>query len=124
MQTLWDYRYAQRTQRMKSSAIRELLKLTELPDVISFAGGLPAPEVFPVKEFEEACHRKCLKEQGASALQYGTTEGYLPLREMIARNTQRYGIKVTRQHPDHLRLSASPRPDRQDLYQSRRLHPG
>ncbi len=94
MQTLWDYRYAQRTQRMKSSAIRELLKLTEQPDIISFAGGLPAPEVFPVQEFDEACHR-VLQEQGARALQYSTTEGYLPLREMIARHTQRYGIKVT-----------------------------
>ena len=50
MQTPWDHRYAQRTQRMKSSAIRELLKLTEDPDIISFAGGLPAPEVFPVQE--------------------------------------------------------------------------
>ncbi len=47
MQTLWAERFAQRTQRMKSSAVRELLKLTELPDIISFAGGLPAPESFP-----------------------------------------------------------------------------
>lgn len=94
METLWDYRYAQRTHRMKSSAIRELLKLTELPDVISFAGGLPAPDVFPVAEFEEACHR-VLQEKGAIALQYGATEGYLPLREMIARHTMRYGIEVT-----------------------------
>jgi 2-aminoadipate transaminase len=93
MQTLWEYRYAQRTQRLKSSAIRELLKLTELPDIISFAGGLPAPEVFPVQEFEEACHR-VLQNQGARALQYGTTEGYLPLREMIAQQTRRYGMQV------------------------------
>src|SRR5205809_962020 len=48
MQILWNQQYAQRTKRMSSSAIRELLKLTELPDVISFGGGLPAPEVFPV----------------------------------------------------------------------------
>lgn len=94
MQTLWDYRYAQRTQRMKSSAIRELLKLTEMPDIISFAGGLPAPDVFPVKEFEEACQR-VLREKGAVALQYGATEGYLPLRELIARHTNRFGIQVT-----------------------------
>jgi len=94
MQTLWDYRYAQRTQRMKSSAIRELLKLTEMPDIISFAGGLPAPEVFPVKEFEEACQR-VLRGKGAVALQYGATEGYLPLRELIARHTNRFGIQVT-----------------------------
>ncbi len=94
MQTLWDYRYAQRTQRMKSSAIRELLKLTEQPDVISFAGGLPAPDVFPIDEFKEACCR-LLQEHGPVALQYGTTEGYQPLREMIARHTMRYGIEVS-----------------------------
>lgn len=94
MQTPWDHRYAQRTQRMGSSAIRELLKFTELPDVISFAGGMPAPEVFPVKEFAEACER-VLREQGAQALQYGSTEGYQPLREMIVRHSVRYGISIS-----------------------------
>jgi 2-aminoadipate transaminase len=94
METPWDHRYAQRTQRMTSSAIRELLKLTEDPEVISFAGGLPAPDVFPVDEFSAACGQ-VLKEWGALALQYGSTEGYLPLREMIARHTGRYGISVT-----------------------------
>ncbi len=94
MQTLWDQRYAQRLQRMKSSAIRELLKLTEQPDIISFGGGLPAPEVFPVEEFRQACAR-VLDRQSAAALQYGTTEGYLPLREMIAQQTRRNGIEVT-----------------------------
>lgn len=94
METPWDHRYAQRTQRMTSSAIRELLKLTEDPEVISFAGGLPAPDVFPVEEFSAACER-VLKELGAQALQYGSTEGYLPLREMIARHTGRYGISIT-----------------------------
>src|SRR5512143_1094074 len=94
MQTLWDYRYAQRTQRMKSSAIRELLKLTEQPDIISFAGGLPAPDVFPYQELEDACVR-VMKKNGPVALQYGTTEGYQPLREMIARHTMRYGIEVS-----------------------------
>jgi 2-aminoadipate transaminase len=79
---------------MGSSAIRELLKLTEQPDLISFAGGLPAPDVFPIKEFQAACTR-VLQEQGALALQYGTTEGYMPLREMIARHTARFGIEVT-----------------------------
>lgn len=94
MQTPWDFRYAQRTQRMKASAIRELLKLTEQPDVISFAGGLPAPEVFPVEEFRRACNY-VLDHQGAQALQYGTTDGYIPLREMIARHTNRLGIGVS-----------------------------
>ena len=94
MKTPWEYRYAQRTQRMGSSAIRELLKYTENPDIISFAGGLPAPDVFPVEEFASACER-VLREQGAIALQYSTTEGYLPLREMIARHSANYGIKIT-----------------------------
>ena len=94
MHTPWAHRYAHRTQRMGSSAIRELLKLTEKPDIISFAGGLPAPDVFPVVEFQEACQR-VLQDYGAQALQYGTTEGYLPLREQIARHTARYGIEVS-----------------------------
>jgi 2-aminoadipate transaminase len=94
MKTPWEYRYAQRTQRMESSAIRELLKYTEKPDIISFAGGLPAPDVFPVEEFSAACER-VLREHGAMALQYSTTEGYLPLREMITRHSARYGIKIT-----------------------------
>jgi 2-aminoadipate transaminase len=94
MTTPWTHRYAQRTQRLTSSAIRELLKLTQRPEVISFAGGLPAPELFPVARFQETCQR-VLAEQGASALQYSTTEGYLPLREMIARHAARYGIKTT-----------------------------
>jgi 2-aminoadipate transaminase len=78
---------------MRSSMIRELLKLTEEPDLISFAGGLPAPEVFPVEEFADAAKR-VLEEHGAQALQYSTTEGFLPLRQMIARHTARYGIHV------------------------------
>ena len=94
MQTPWEYRYAHRTQRMGSSVIRELLKLTEQPDIISFAGGLPAPEVFPVKEFQQACNA-VLEKDGAQALQYSTTEGYLPLREMIARHNARYSVEVT-----------------------------
>ncbi|MEJ5200814.1 MAG: PLP-dependent aminotransferase family protein [Anaerolineales bacterium] len=94
MQTPWEHRYAQRTLRMKSSAIRELLKLTQQPDVISFAGGMPAPEVFPIEEFRAACNR-VLQERGAEALQYGATEGYLPLREMIARHNAAYGMHVS-----------------------------
>jgi 2-aminoadipate transaminase len=102
MQTLWDQRYAQRTQRMSSSIIRELLKWTEKPDIISFAGGLPAPDVFPVDDFSEACQR-VLKEIGPQALQYGTTEGYLPLREMIARHNKRFGIHIT---PDNILITS------------------
>jgi len=91
--TLWSERFAQRTQRMTSSVIRELLKLTEKPDVISFAGGLPAPEVFPFAEVERATET-VLREQGQTALQYAATEGYLPLRELLVRQMARYGIKV------------------------------
>jgi 2-aminoadipate transaminase len=94
MSTLWKSRYANRTLGIKSSAIRELLKVTQKPEIISFGGGLPAPDVFPVQRFEEACH-KVLSENGSQALQYGTTEGYQPLRDMIAHNLSRYGIVAT-----------------------------
>jgi 2-aminoadipate transaminase len=93
MSTAWTSRYALRTKGIKSSAIRELLKLTQNPEVISFAGGLPASDFFPIERFEEAC-RKVLEKNAAAALQYGETEGYGPLRDMIARHTSRYGIKA------------------------------
>jgi 2-aminoadipate transaminase len=93
MSTAWTSRYAQRTKGIKSSAIRELLKFTQRPEVISFAGGLPAPEVFPAKRFQEACG-KVLEQKSHLALQYGATEGYEPLREMVARHIARYGIKA------------------------------
>ena len=88
----WAHRYAQRTKTAKCSVIRELLKLTQRPEVISFAGGLPAPEVFPVARFQEACKR-VLATQSTTALQYGPTEGYLPLRELIVTQMARYGIR-------------------------------
>jgi 2-aminoadipate transaminase len=93
MSTAWTSRYALRSKGIKSSAIRELLKITQRPEVISFAGGLPAPDVFPIERFREACCR-VLEQNAKLALQYGTTEGYEPLREMIARHTSRYGIKA------------------------------
>lgn len=93
MTTPWNQRYALRTEGMGSSVIRELLKLTEQPDIISFAGGLPAPEMFPVEEFRQASE-KVLHEFGAKALQYGTTEGYMPLRTLIAQHMGRYGIQA------------------------------
>ena len=91
MSTLWKSRYSLRATEVKSSAIRELLKVSEKPGIISFAGGLPAPEVFPVERFEEACE-KVLSEHSALALQYGPTEGCEALRAMIARHMARYGI--------------------------------
>ncbi len=90
----WAHRYAQRTKSVKSSVIRELLKITQRPEVISFAGGLPAPEVFPVARFQEACQR-VLATQATTALQYGPTEGYRPLRELIVAQMARYGIVAT-----------------------------
>ncbi len=92
MTTPWKQRYAQRTKEMSGSMIRELLKLTEKPDIISFAGGLPAPDVFPVAEFEAATQR-VLAQHGSRALQYGATEGYGPLREFIVQQMARYGIQ-------------------------------
>jgi len=92
MSTAWTSRYAQRTKGIKSSAIRELLKFTQRPEVISFAGGLPASDLFPVERFREACCRVLEKPQ--VGLQYGATEGYEPLREMVARHIARYGIRA------------------------------
>lgn len=93
MSIAWTSRYAFRTEGIKSSAIRELLKITQRPEVISFAGGLPASDVFPTERFEEAC-RKVLEQKPPLALQYGETEGYQPLRDMIARHITRYGIQA------------------------------
>jgi len=93
MTTPWNQRYALRIQGMGSSIIRELLKLTENPEIISFAGGLPAPEVFPVEAFRAAADR-VLRQHGRQALQYSTTEGYTPLREWIADYMSKYGIEA------------------------------
>ncbi|MBP7999077.1 MAG: PLP-dependent aminotransferase family protein [Chloroflexi bacterium] len=93
MTTPWNHRYAQRMHWMHSSAIRELLKLAEQPDIISFAGGLPAPELFPVAEFAAATER-VLSQVGPKAMQYSTTEGYLPLREFLVSKMAQYGIIV------------------------------
>ena len=90
----WQQQYAERMHHMRSSAIRQLLKLTEQPDIISFAGGLPAPELFPIEAFELAVER-VLTRQGTKALQYSTTEGYQPLREYIVNKMAQYGIEAT-----------------------------
>ena len=84
-----EYKYARRMSEIKASEIRELLKLTEKPEVISFAGGLPAPELFPIEEIR-AVNNYVLDRCGEQALQYTTTEGWQPLRKWIAErmNTQ------------------------------------
>ncbi|MFZ4478776.1 MAG: PLP-dependent aminotransferase family protein [Rhodoferax sp.] len=74
---------AGRAARMNPSVIREILKITEKPGIISFAGGLPSPRTFPVAEFEAAC-AKVLRDQPQAALQYAASEGFGPLREMVA----------------------------------------
>ncbi len=74
---------ANRAQRMNPSVLREILKVTERPGIISFAGGLPSPRTFPVDAFAEAC-TKVLRDDGAAALQYAASEGYGPLREQVA----------------------------------------
>ena len=76
-------RMAKRMNEIKASEIREILKVTEQPQMISFAGGLPAPELFPVEEIKNVS-QLVLEEAGQRALQYTTTEGYAPLRAWIA----------------------------------------
>ena len=84
MKTLeWRALFGQGAERIQASTIRELLKLTQRPGIISFAGGLPAPELFPKAEAAEKA-AEILKEKGEVALQYGPTEGYLPLRAFVA----------------------------------------
>jgi len=89
----WDNQFAERALKTRSSVIRDMLALTERPDVISFGGGLPGPQVFPIERFKKACCR-VLDENGELALQYGSTEGYRPLREWIASQARQYGVKV------------------------------
>src|ERR1700738_5299286 len=93
MEVQWEKKFAQRVQQMKSSTIRELLKVTEQPEMISFAGGLPAPEVFAVERVEMATH-KVLTERGEQALQYGATEGYRPLRELLAQRMSHGNLRL------------------------------
>lgn len=87
--------FAKRMEVLKASEIREILKITQRPGVISFAGGLPAPELFPVAEMDEAT-RLVLAEQGTTALQYSTTEGHAPLRaKLAARMNLKGGTRLT-----------------------------
>lgn len=90
-----EHLYSERAKAIKASEIREILKLTQQPEIISFAGGLPAPELFPVEAMKAvAC--KVLDENGREALQYSTTEGYAPLREKIAQRQMDMGIQCDR----------------------------
>ncbi|MFA5265762.1 MAG: PLP-dependent aminotransferase family protein, partial [Opitutaceae bacterium] len=87
--------FSRRIAGVRTSFIREILKVTGNPEVISFAGGLPSPELFPIAEIAEVT-AKVLKDQGRLALQYSTTEGFLPLREWIAdRYHDRFGLSIS-----------------------------
>ena len=79
---------AQRAEKMNPSVIREILKVTEKPGIISFAGGLPSPKTFPVQAFAAAC-QEVLSTDGRAALQYASSEGYPPLREWVASDLNR-----------------------------------
>jgi 2-aminoadipate transaminase len=82
-------RFAARTARMRASTIREMLKVTQQPDVISFGGGLPAPELFPTEEIAD-CTREVMRDVGAQALQYSVTDGIPELRAWVARRLSKH----------------------------------
>jgi 2-aminoadipate transaminase len=86
-------RFARRMSGIKASAVREILKVTERPDIISFAGGLPAAELFPIEALARA-HAEVFQNSGGAALQYSTTEGYRPLREWLCERLRKQGFEV------------------------------
>ncbi|MDQ6673041.1 MAG: PLP-dependent aminotransferase family protein [Chloroflexota bacterium] len=98
MPVSWQRLYADRTEGMRASDIREILKVTAQPDIISLAGGLPAPELFPVDEYRRA-FEWVLETDGAQALQYGPSEGYRPLRALLAERLTGFGMRST---PDEI----------------------
>jgi 2-aminoadipate transaminase len=91
--TPMPWKLARRAERLEPSVIREILKITEKPGVISLAGGLPAPESFPVEAMREACLR-VLTDTPHEALQYAASEGYGPLREWVAAQLGAQGLQV------------------------------
>ncbi|WP_237712715.1 PLP-dependent aminotransferase family protein [Paenibacillus elgii] len=86
------YRFSDTTKAFESSAVREILKLTQGRSIISLAGGLPNEQYFPVEAVNEAFDR--VFKQGKGVLQYGLTEGYTPLRENISKHLERKGIRA------------------------------
>lgn len=88
----WDQVFASRAERMKASEIRELLKLLDQPDIISFAGGIPDPAMFPTDEFEAAFAGIFRDGTANAALQYSVSEGYRPLRDWIATEMGKLGV--------------------------------
>ncbi len=88
-----QWRFSERAQQLQSSFIREILKITQQPEIISFAGGLPSPATFPVEEMKSAFD-KVLSTTGKTALQYGPTDGYMPLRQWIADSLSKDGARI------------------------------
>ena len=96
-----NWTLAQRAEKMNPSVIREILKVTEKPGIISFAGGLPSPQTFPIDAMREASER-VLRDDGKAALQYAASEGYAPLREWVAQDLLKQGMNVS---PDQVLIT-------------------
>ena len=92
----WHTIFASRMDRMKASEIRELLKLLDQPDIISFAGGIPDPALFPVEAFQSALSDALSPTHASAALQYSVSEGYGPLRDWIVSQMETLGVPCTR----------------------------
>ncbi|WP_395400106.1 PLP-dependent aminotransferase family protein [Pseudoduganella sp. UC29_106] len=88
-----QWHFSERAMQMQSSFIREILKVTQQPEIISFAGGLPSPATFPVEVMQKAFD-KVLSTNGKTALQYGPTDGYMPLRQWIADSISQNGARI------------------------------
>lgn len=100
----WTQRFSERMSRVRANEIRELLKLLDQPDILSFAGGIPDPELFPADRIQ-AAYDAVLSDRQLSqqALQYSVSEGYLPLREWIVERMAIHGVACT---PDNIMLTA------------------
>jgi 2-aminoadipate transaminase len=96
-----NWQLAQRADKMNPSVIREILKVTEKPGIISFAGGLPSPQTFPIDAMREASER-VLRDDGKAALQYAASEGYAPLREWVAQDLLKQGMRIS---PDQVLIT-------------------
>ncbi|MBA4344023.1 MAG: 2-aminoadipate aminotransferase [Methylibium sp.] len=100
MSTVWTQ--ARRAARMNPSIIREILKVTEKPGILSMAGGLPSADTFPVDEIKAACDR-VLSQNPKEALQYASSEGFAPLREWVAARVAQLGIRA---RPDQVLITS------------------
>ncbi len=99
----WSRHYATRAAQMQASEIRELLKLLDQPDIISFAGGIPDPKLFPRQEIAAACQSILTDPvRSATALQYSVSEGYLPLREWLCNYMKKLGLPCS---PDNILIT-------------------